>query len=400
MSEVRNTLNPERLEWSSNLPSAVTELWPTSDSKPLEIAHPGIQAPAQPQKQHATSRQKRHRLLHPIISVMLALACLEFCLRLVSTGLPNLPQPAEFMPSRGSCSPVITLRQYYEGFSVAHYCSDGGRVTSQLSLRDGPFGVLLGDSFVQAAQVGDDAAAGSLIESIARSEGTAINVRQYGWGGAGVPVYLAVADRINRVLDPLWIAVVLDKHALGAQGLEESSYWRGRVNSDLSLAISQATESGSSSFRFFAAPSHVFTGLLKRSSLLVSCVYKLRFALHNRAADVVTTSITPADEQANQAIVHSLSRAYGDRLILVYVPQVGIDREEPPMYEESLSSACRRESVRFVSLKSDMMRARDSDHQLCAGFGNSTPGEGHLNAYGHAVLAKAILRTVREAAIH
>src|ERR1700730_2376345 len=151
MSEVRNTLNPERLEWPSNLPSAVTETWPTSDSKPLEMVHPGIQAAAQPQKQHATFRQKRHGLLHSVISVMLALACLEFFLRLVSTGFPNLPQPAEFMPSRVRCRTVITLRQYYEGFSVAHYCSDGGRVTSQLSLRHGPFGVLLGDSFVQAA---------------------------------------------------------------------------------------------------------------------------------------------------------------------------------------------------------------------------------------------------------
>ncbi len=142
----RDSLNARRPEWPCSLSPLLTEGWSTGDDKLPERA----QTPTHPQRQRSNSRQKCHRLLDSVISVMLALTCLELCLRLVFTGLGDFPKPAAIVLSGGPCAREITVRQYYEGISVAHYCSDGARVTSQRFLKDVPFGVLLGDSCVQS----------------------------------------------------------------------------------------------------------------------------------------------------------------------------------------------------------------------------------------------------------
>jgi hypothetical protein len=336
---------------------------------------------------------KSYRLTGTFGAITFVLVFLELLLRLACIGPLQNPNPKHFAPSPGACTSERPFRQYSEGFSLVHYCSDGARMTTRRFLENSPFGIILGDSFVEAAQVSDDATVGSLLEGMARSEEAPINVRQYGWSGAGPPVYVAISEQINRVFNPAWVTIVLNWDDLGTYGVAQSSYWRGHVNMDLSLSVSEAPESDASFPRPLAAAFRAFKSIRKRSFLLYLATAKLQSALQSTTAAANSLS-TMEDQRANRAIVHALKLAYGDRLLLVYVPRVEVDSSEDPAAENDLFLACRDEFARCVSLREEMVRARDQNHQLCAGFSNTVPGEGHLNSHGHAVLAKVIWRTL------
>jgi hypothetical protein len=95
------------------------------------------------------------------------------------------------------------------------------------------------------------------------------------------------------------------------------------------------------------------------------------------------------------AVVRALAAAYGPRLALVYLAEVRLsgDTAITPI-EERLLAACRAESVRCASTRDVMVAARSNGH-IARGFTNTTPGNGHLNAFGHALAADVIWRLLR-----
>ena len=91
-----------------------------------------------------------------------------------------------------------------------------------------------------------------------------------------------------------------------------------------------------------------------------------------------------------RAAVHALAAKFGSRLAIVYLAEVRIAGDDSTSkIERSLLAACELENVRCRSTRQAMLAAR-SRGVIARGFFNTTPGNGHLNANGNALVGSEI----------
>jgi hypothetical protein len=331
-----------------------------------------------------------------VLAALAALAVLELAARSISTGYPTRPLPlSSFAPDPVPAGEISEYRQFEEGLSVAHFWRDGSRVTGNAWVAPASTGVILGDSFAEAYQVGDGEIAASVLERRARQEGRAVNVRQYGWSGTSVPVYVAIAPGILSKLNPAWTAILLIGANLGVQGLTDTGYWQAGLSPDGTLDLKEISETEriASHSRTWRATRAV----MERSILAYLVIKKLQEAFEPKQIPEPSAVRSPADRLATLAEIRALRNAYGSRLLIVYIPAISLSGEsENVSGEQGLLDACRSEGVRCVSMRQTLIRARDTRNEMCAGFSNSLPGEGHLNAHGHRALADLIWDNVRD----
>jgi hypothetical protein len=324
--------------------------------------------------------------------MLAALALLELGLRaFVSTDAPPMPD----IPHDALYAPVVTTREMDEGLGVARYTITGARVTGNAPIDDAETIVLLGDSYVAAREVGDSITAGSRLERMARAAGMSVNVRQYGWRGASPPQYLLVAKAVRKRWFPTDVVVVLssddlDDHVLAGQ------YPRMRVKRDGNVLLVRAP-----------TPSRDSVPWIVRHSVLVPLVWHRWEQLADRAPLPVREWLgrrphgwnprNPREVAAvPRAVVHALSRAYGDDLAIVYVADVRVTSgDEPDPVEAHLLAACAQFRVRCASTRAAMLEAR-REGRIARGFPTTTLGVGHLNAVGHDIVAHTIWSLIDE----
>jgi hypothetical protein len=257
-------------------------------------------------------------------------------------------------------------------------------------------GVIVGDSFSEAYQVSDTAIAASQVERIARRAHRAINVRQYGWSGVSVPVYVAIARNLIDTLTPDWVTVLLNTSDLGVSGLSDSLYWQGKLDPRGGLTLNEISESKRISEHSTAW--RAARAAMQRSVVSFLIVKKLQEILAPEPPARKESSMrTLADDKSTLAEVRALKDAYGSRLLIIYIPRVYVSRESDNIVEEQgLIDVCHIERVHCVSMRTAMIRARDVQRIMCTGFANTLPGDGHLNAYGHKLLAELIWANTRD----
>ena len=92
----------------------------------------------------------------------------------------------------------------------------------------------------------------------------------------------------------------------------------------------------------------------------------------------------------------------GVKLIVVYQPMQSLEADGTVSYahsEESLSvfeKVCEEQGIIFEDVTNAFDRLYNEEHILAHGFSNSQLGEGHLNKYGHKVVAKEIALKIKE----
>jgi hypothetical protein len=90
-----------------------------------------------------------------------------------------------------------------------------------------------------------------------------------------------------------------------------------------------------------------------------------------------------------------LKRAYGDRLAIVYIANVGMrGGESASTLESRLLEECARLNVPCASTRDSMLALRRR-HLIVRGFSTTTLGDGHLNSVGHEAVGHAIWGLVR-----
>ncbi len=336
------------------------------------------------------------------VGTLCAVVFLELLSRQLTSNLGSLERPspaASFKPDPAAVEETYKVRWCSEGCATSHFSRDGARVTQNPILSGAPTAVILGDSHVEALQVADGQITASVLERLARGEGNRINVREYGWSAASVPVYVAIAPWIVAALQPAWVAIVLTRNDLGSAALEESRYWRARLDRDGEMRIFEISDEDRLSSKTGVAASavRITRALMRRSTLLFLLVKKTQEIVESRRGPAPKSNAkTSADQACTQASVRALKKAYGSRLLIVYVPELDVHRERENIPEETaLLTACVHDGVRCASIRQNMMHARDTENRMCTGFNSTEPGTGHLNAYGHAVLADLIWRTLR-----
>jgi len=294
--------------------------------------------------------------------------------------------------------PVRTIRNYYEGFAIAHFEPDGlgqlgNRLTGNQPLSGAPEGLIVGDSHVVAYSVRDQDTMGAVVERLSRASGQPLNVRQYGWHGANAPTFLAAADSLLRSRNPAWVAVVLNSYNIGVDALMISSDWRIEVAPDYSVRLIHGPYPRRTALRetlrHWTVRSALALALWRRFGLI-----RTRLALESGTAD------TPSEQQdlrlseevarVPRATVLALKKAYGMKLFIVYAPPVGHDGVEPA--ETELRGLCAEQGVAFLSVREALARDRNEHHRLSRGFHNTAPGVGHFNATGHKIIGEEIWR--------
>ena len=91
---------------------------------------------------------------------------------------------------------------------------------------------------------------------------------------------------------------------------------------------------------------------------------------------------------------------YDTKLVILYTGPTKIDEAGNmiPVDEdvEGFSNACRDCGILFVDMTEDFKRQYESEHILTHGFINTAIGAGHLNKYGHALIAERLAQVIKE----
>jgi len=330
---------------------------------------------------------RSHTIGTSLVGASFALVVLELLFRLIGF-------------ERTQDGSVREIRHFTEGFAISHFDADGARLTGNTVMQDAPLWLIIGDSHVEAREVSDAATMGSVLERMARSKGRPLNIRQYGWSGTAAPAYIAAADSIMKAWAPERVAIILGPEDLGTQPLETARLWRMRIAPDTSIGLVDV--------RFRPAPATGLRGWLRQHSLTPSAIiggmsrHSALFAqLTLRLPQVLGAYAAQGGEKTREmgliasATVRALGTAYGNRLLVVYaspIGQIGGDEADPE--EKALLAACSQERVQCVSSRESMRRERDERFRLSRGFTNTAPGEGHLNAAGHEIIARDIWRAL------
>ena len=143
-----------------------------------------------------------------VLGIVLALALFELLLR-------PFPGQVLWFDSRPvhedrSDGPVFTVPYHLEGFSNAHFSSSRARLTGNQIVSGAPFAVLVGDSYVEALQVGDEQTMGSVLERTARTHQHPLNVRQYGYSGDSPAHYALIATEVVEMWKPKMVCAVVN----------------------------------------------------------------------------------------------------------------------------------------------------------------------------------------------
>src|SRR5215471_1611306 len=280
------------------------------------------------------------RLLTTLAGALVALTAFELALR-PFTG--TFPHPG-----------FDEVRQYAEGTSVARYARPADprpltwRITGNEWVDRAPTIVIIGDSYMAARHVPDQATMGSLIERWSRAEGLPLNIRQYGIPSGAAPTFAGFADRLLARWSPEHVVVVITSNDLGPDPLLASVYWRMRIAADGSAELVEVPRqtAASSSGTFWTS----FDGFWRRSSLAE--VLTLRWnhlkTSHGLAPSSKTLPTPPEWQVAlvPQASISLLKRAYGSRLLIVFLAEISMRSSRAPTRAElELERACHRAGI-------------------------------------------------------
>ena len=324
-------------------------------------------------------RQIRMPYFHCALGVVAAALVFELCLR-------------PFVADDLDKTRIRTVRNYMEGFSLAHFESDGigrlgTRITGNPQVSGAPEGIIIGDSHVAADAVRDGDTMGAVVERLSRASGHPLNVRQYGWPRANAGTFIALAKCLAAKRNPVWIAVVMNSYNLSVNALSASDGWRIEVLPDYSVRLIQAPDRQRTlllSMVAHSAKSVLTLALWRRLGSI--------WAQHAAGSAGVETKSRLSDEVARvpRATVQSLKQVGGAWLFIVYAPPMGVEQLEP--IETELRLLCAEHGVGFLSVRQALIRDRDEHGRLSRGFHNTAPGIGHFNATGHRIIGQEIWR--------
>jgi hypothetical protein len=298
--------------------------------------------------------------------------------------------------------PVRTIRSYFEGTSVARFEPDGlgtygNRLTGNSPLAGAPEGLIVGDSHVVAQAVRDEETMGAVVERLARAAGRPLNVRQYGWTSANAPTYLASAASLLRSRNPAWVAVILNAANISVEALTTSQNWRMAVAPDGAFRLidmrSPQPTSRMQNTRQQMSRSALALALWRRFGLIQNQASNEPAFGQGEPPGQRDPQLGLEAARVPRATVLGLRKAYGRRLLIIYVPAFfGTHYDSSDPIEQEVLALCAQEGVACISMRGALARERHDQLRLSRGFHNTAPGEGHFNSTGHLVIGREIWR--------
>jgi hypothetical protein len=276
-----------------------------------------------------------------------------------------------------------TYRQYSEGIASSHFRADSSRDTGNAILQNAPTVLILGDSHVPAVQIEDRETMGSVLERRARTGGTPLNVKQFGWSGEGYGIArtLGLGPELVKTVNPLRVIVFLSEGALRTYPANTAEAEQLRREPPPSLRNLNRFQ------RFARMGAHysVVAHLLYARSRELLLIHRTK-----EQADSGATSCVTTEPDERRAVMGALQRTFGSKLIVLYAPELGLDGSAgSDCWETLFFEQSKQSGVAFLSLRQAMLEARKSN-VVVRGFHNTRLGFGHLNAAGHELIARVL----------
>jgi hypothetical protein len=338
------------------------------------------------------------------VGIAFGLVVSEIALRTISTPYFDLSAVVD-IAADNTDSVAYTLKWYHEGIATSHFSVGTARLTGNPFIQSAPVGVIMGDSYVEALQIPDRETMGAVVERLARTNSTPLNVRQFGWALAAPATYVARASAVLARWNPAWVVVVLNAQDLDPTALADAP--KSRISPDTSLEITGPLVLPTTLHGWHLVAKDVSEALAKRSVLAnegANRAWRIHHA-DDRAVSLATSRTTnarvngtvesPDIDIVTIASVRSLHRAFGHRLAIVFVPTVTATDSVPEPEERALLDACEREGVTCTTTRAAMIALRNDGHRLARGLTNAPPlGGQHPNALGHELIGRAIWNLV------
>ncbi|HMC30645.1 MAG TPA: hypothetical protein VKL99_07395 [Candidatus Angelobacter sp.] len=283
----------------------------------------------------------------------------------------------------------MEVRWFTEGIATSHFSSDSLRVTGNPHIDGAPSILIFGDSYVEAFQVNDEETMGSVLERRLRSSGRPWNVLQYGWSGADGPEYIYAAPMLKQKYPYQRIFVVMNS------GDFVPSSQNVRLVRRREMVTAETISAG-------FVPGHPasntgkMAGIFKESGLFYACgarfLSDILPRLTNRGSDLPSVAARRrVSADAVDIVITGLKQAYGDNLVVLYVPAEPYLPQDLPQLENSVVlDSCRAHGIACVSLYEPILQELEVNHRLARGFNNTAPAWIHLNKLGHRLAANAM----------
>ncbi len=281
-----------------------------------------------------------------------------------------------------------------EGYCATRLNSMGFRAPEPSDVRGFPERVLfLGDSITEAYQVMDDETFVLRVEKALSSRGRRVACVNAGVAGAGPADYLYLAPTLQAAYAPTQVVVQLADADFGPSLTSTRSVrWLEPGDGDWTVRI--ANEQSVAGWLRELGPRvpaayYIYQKIWKDAALEASDTSPAQFAVTEYSAD----------PRIVEWVVAKLRDEYGSDLLVLYIPQIDWlgDTTVPTATETLVHDVCDRVGVGFIDVRGALSARYAETRQPLNGFANTVPGNGHLNAGGHAVVATELVRFLTSA---
>ncbi len=332
--------------------------------------------------------------------MLLALGLCELALRAIVIYAPEKTFETGWgdVPLQGSRQVAGT-----EGYGVTHYLAHGEIVTPWEG--GGTPVVAIGDSHTEALQVSDGMKFVSLAEARLRSKGVLVNLHNLGRNSLGISDYVFLAPLIRQDYGPQVVVFQLSAEDFwGEEGgdsfnRQHRSYFVETDAGDLELLHNDQHFQPNLYTRLTSQWMLYAYGRERWGKIAEKFGAGHGAAGQPRPAPANSEKILPVARLADQ--LKLLKEAYaGTKIILLLLPfspqiEQGALNFDDPEYLKILNSAEDVGGFYIVDPRREFNRLAWQG-RLPRGFMNSLPGKGHLNEFGHAIVAELLAEKIME----
>ncbi|AZN43296.1 SGNH/GDSL hydrolase family protein [Paenibacillus albus] len=299
-----------------------------------------------------------------------------------------------------------------EGYSLTRYNSLGMRSTEIKPRIGNEVRVLmLGDSYTEGAQVESNQTFSYLTQKQLRTINSNVQVINGGRRGASPAYYIHLSSFYKQKIDPKYVVIQINAEDFTNDLLDTQKYFYVKKQDDHYETVFNDT------FVSTNPITQKFNKLdfLTQVSIMRVGVEKLQLLMGSGgtsnegeggvpggmqvAAAAEKDTPQPKDETNYEPIINwtfsELKKDYPN-LVLLLLP--GIDyhhlTEKEPNVEALIRSEAKKQDIALIDMRDDFLSYFKSNHTPLTGFNNTMPGEGHLNKYGHMLIADRLGQTL------
>ena len=153
----------------------------------------------------------------------------------------------------------------------------------------------------------------------------------------------------------------------------------------------------------------LFRTLNRQFPFFKGFVNRIRSVIRGRNEAAQVSAAAPVGVVSSTELLSSIlsemsetSSSSGAKLIIAYHPATTLNSNgtitfsSTPAQEDAFAALCKKNGILFLNMRERFQMEYDENHILPYGFANTSVGSGHLNRYGHQMMAEELCALMEE----